>query len=94
MRSVYLVLTATATVNLENVLNYNNPDIVWSNSDSQNIYIKVFFLKKLKYSKIWWCHVSVRNYYTILDSVICCTIEIREGVARFVKVHVINLVSS
>jgi hypothetical protein len=26
--SVYLVLTATATVNLENVLNYNNPDIV------------------------------------------------------------------
>ena len=40
--SVYLVLTATATVNLENVLNYNNPDIVWSNSDSQNIYIKVY----------------------------------------------------
>ena len=29
--SVYLVLTDTATVNLENVLNYNNPDSVWSN---------------------------------------------------------------
>jgi hypothetical protein len=28
--SVYLVLKATATVNLENVLNYNNPDIVES----------------------------------------------------------------
>ena len=40
--SVHLVLTATATIYLENVLNYNNPDIVWSNSDSQNIYIKVY----------------------------------------------------
>jgi hypothetical protein len=46
--SVYLVLTATATVNLENVLNYNNPDIVWSNSDSQNIYIKVVLKKSMR----------------------------------------------
>jgi superfamily II DNA helicase RecQ len=26
---------------LENVLNYNNPDIVWANPDRSNIYIKI-----------------------------------------------------
>jgi superfamily II DNA helicase RecQ len=40
-----LALTATATVNLvkelKNVLNYNNPDIVWANPDRPNIYIKI-----------------------------------------------------
>jgi superfamily II DNA helicase RecQ len=39
----HLALTATATVNLvkalENVLNYNSPDIVWANLDRPNIYI-------------------------------------------------------
>jgi superfamily II DNA helicase RecQ len=40
-----LALTATATVNLvkalENVLNYNSPDIVWANIDRPNIYIMI-----------------------------------------------------
>ena len=43
--AAHLALTATATVNLvkelENVLNYNNPDIVWANPDRPNIYIKI-----------------------------------------------------
>ena len=41
----HLALTATATVNLvkalENVLNYNSPDIVWANLDRPNIYIMI-----------------------------------------------------
>jgi superfamily II DNA helicase RecQ len=38
-------LTATATVNLvkelEDVLNYNNPDFAWASPDRSNIYIKI-----------------------------------------------------
>ena len=61
--SVHLVLTATATIYLENVLNYmySNLEIVWANSDSQYIYILCFtFLFSL------FVFVSAAGQYNVI----------------------------